>query len=456
MSHTFPTPARTLDPAILRTVKLRLIPFLVLMFYINFLDRTNVSFAQLSMGKDLGLGAAAFGLGAGLFFIGYFIFEVPSNLALHKFGARIWLSRIMVSWGIVATLTALVQGEASFYIARVLLGIAEAGFFPGVILYLTYWFPRAQRARVLALFYLSIPLASSTGGLLSGWILNSAPFLKNWQFLYIAEGLPAIIVGVIAFFVLTDRPSKARWLTPVQRAELTEYIEAEDAAQPSPRTVSATFRSPRVLVLAVCYAGLNFGIYGVTFFLPQVIKAFNPGGSTTVTGLINAIPFAITGVAMLFLNRSSDRTGKPVRHIVIPLIVGALALAIVGTVSPSPVWLMAAVTLALFGVIATLPSFWKFTTATLAGVGAAAAVGMINAVGNLGSFAGPYAIGLLFGSTGSYDLGWVIIGVVMLLAAGGIGVVAVLMRTGRPESEAVPAVLAQSPAFGSTSTHDDA
>jgi ACS family tartrate transporter-like MFS transporter len=438
MSRPDPTPGAAPDRALMRKVQWRLIPLLVLLFYINFLDRTNVSFAAITMSSDLHLSSAAFGLGAGLFFIGYFVFEVPSNLALHRFGARVWLSRIMITWGIVACATALTRGEASFYLLRILLGVAEAGFFPGVILYLTYWFPRAQRAKVLALFYLSIPLASSTGGLLSSYLLNHPIGLKSWQFLYVVEGLPAVVVGIIVYFVMSDRPSTARWLTAGERTALTEFIAAEDAAAETHTGLARNLRSPRVLSLAVCYAALNFGIYGVTFFLPQVIKAMNTGGSTVTTGLINAIPYAFTATLMVLWNRNSDRTGRPVPHVVIPLLIGAVLMALFGESGAGPVWLMVGISFALFGVIGTLPSFWKFTTSTLAGVGAAAAVALVNAVGNLGSFAGPYAVGLLKDATGTYDLGWVVIGIVMLIAAATIAAVAHRGRAARQTSDVTP------------------
>lgn len=416
MSNNHPV-AAPLDPALLRKVQWRLIPLLVVLFYIAFLDRTNVSFAALKMGPDLSLGSAAFGLGAGLFFIGYFIFEVPSNLALHRFGARIWIARIMISWGVVAAATAFVWNEGSFYAARVLLGIAEAGFFPGVILYLTYWFPRAERAKVLALFYLSIPLASSTGGILSGFLLKHPLFLRDWQFLYVVEGAPAIIFGVLVLWLMTDRPSTAQWLTPGERTALTEYIAVEDQAEGVSSSVAKNLRSPRTLWLAVCYAAINFGIYGVTFFLPQVIQSFGGPKSTLRTGLINAIPYALTALFMLWLNRNSDRTGRPVPHVVTPLLLGGLLVGVLGGLGAGPLWLMVGITAALFGVIGTLPSFWKFTTSTLAGLGAAASIALVNAVGNLGSFAGPYAVGALKQSTGSYDVGWVLTAGVMLLGA---------------------------------------
>lgn len=420
--------------SVLRKVQLRLLPFLGVLFYINFLDRTNVSFAAITMNQDLGLTQAAFGLGAGLFFVGYFFFEIPSNLAMHRLGARIWLSRIMISWGIVAVLFALARNETSFYALRLLLGIAEAGFFPGVILYLTYWFPRAERAKALAWFYLSIPVAVSTGGLLSGFLLSHALFLKSWQFLFIVEGLPAIVFGIICIFYLTDRPAAAAWLSPAERTLLAAHLEAEDAAAPQ----RASMFSGRILALSLVYAGLNFGIYTVTFFLPQVIKSIGAQFSSVTVGLINAIPFAITAVFMVLWNRSSDRSGKPVQHVTIPLIAGAIMVVIAAKMG-GPVWLLSGITVALFGVIGTLPSFWKFTTATLGGIGAAGAIALVNSVGNLGGFAGPYATGLLHDRTGSYDLGWIVLAAVMLAAAAIIALVAQREPDAAPLVTATPA-----------------
>lgn len=408
---------------VLRKVQWRLLPFLGLLFYINFLDRTNVSFAAITMNKDLGLSQAAFGLGAGLFFVGYFFFEIPSNLAMHKLGARVWLARIMVSWGVVAILSALAWNATSFYVLRFLLGIAEAGFFPGVILYLTYWFPRAERAKALAWFYLSIPIAVSSGGLLSGFILAHAVWLKSWQFLYVVEGLPAIVFGIVCFFYLTDRPAQARWLTPRERDVLASAIDAEEAAAPQRDSLRASMLSGRILALSVVYAGLNFGIYTVTFFLPQVIKALSASSSSVNVGLVNAIPFAITAVFMIFWNISSDRTGKPVLHVTVPLVFGAVVVVIASQLGGT-VWLLTGITCALFGVIGTLPSFWKFTTATLGGIGAAGAIALVNSVGNLGGFAGPYVTGILHDSTGSYALGWIVLAGVMIAASAIIAVVA--------------------------------
>jgi ACS family tartrate transporter-like MFS transporter len=421
-------PDAALTREALRKVQWRLLPFLGLLFYINFLDRTNVSFAAITMNKDLGLSQAAFGLGAGLFFVGYFFFEIPSNLIMHRVGARLWLSRIMISWGVVAVLSALAWNAGSFYVLRFLLGIAEAGFFPGVIVYLTYWFPRAERAKALAWFYLSIPFAVSTGGLLSGYLLSHSVLLKSWQFLYVTEGFPAVIIGLFCLFYLTDRPLKAAWLTAPEREGLAAVLEAEERSTPARDSLRASMLSGRILALAVVYAGLNFGIYTVTFFLPQVIKAMSTQLSSVTIGLINAIPFAVTAVFMVLWNAHSDRSGKPVQHVTIPLVAGAIVVVAASKIG-GPVWLLVGITFALFGVIGSLPSFWKCTTSTLGGIGAAGAVALVNSVGNLGGFAGPYVTGILRERTGSYDLGWVVLACVML-AALIIGMVAV--RATRP------------------------
>ncbi len=398
-----------------RKAMIRLVPFLGLLYLLNYLDRVNVGFAALTMNADLGISSAAYGLGAGLFFVGYFFFEVPSNVILHKVGARIWIARIMVTWGIVASATAFIQGAVGFYLVRVLLGVAEAGFFPGIILYLTYWFPRRRRAKIVALFFLAVPLSSVLGSPLSALLIEHGDgvfgFDAGWRFMFFAEGLPSILLGVAVFFLLPNRPRDAKWLTPVQRTALQSAIDAEDTREVGGEvSTRSALTDPRVLALSAVYFGIVFGLYVLAFFLPQVIKGFQQQFRTSYSiveiGLITAIPYAVSAVAMVLWARHSDRTGERAGHVAIAAFVGAVAIAIaIALYLGSPLLVMVAVTVCAIGVFAAIPVFWQLPNAFLVGVGAAAGIGLINSFGNLAGFAGPYLAGWLQGLTGSFRAG---------------------------------------------------
>jgi D-galactonate transporter len=420
------------DRRVVRKAARRLLPLLVLLYLVNYLDRVNVGFAALRMNADLGLSSAAYGLGAGLFFIGYFFFEVPSNVVLHKVGARLWIARIMITWGLVASATAFVQGEVSFYVVRVLLGIAEAGFFPGVLLYLTYWFPRAERARIVALTFLAVPLASVIGSPLSTVLIQHGDgllgFDAGWRFMFFVEGLPALALGVAVLFLLPSRPSSARWLTSSEATALEEHLAAEDAREvgsevPTRRALT----DPRVLALSVVYFGIVFGLYVLAFFLPQVIAGFQEQFGTTFSllqvGLVTAVPYAFAAVAMVLWARHSDRTGERALHVAVPAFVGAVAIAAALYMS-SPLAVMVCVTVCAIGVYAAIPVFWQLPTRLLSGVGAAAGIALINSFGNLAGFAAPYVTGWLQDLTGSFRTGLWVVAVVMVLA----GLVALRFR----------------------------
>ncbi|RSM59167.1 MFS transporter [Amycolatopsis sp. WAC 01376] len=396
-----------------RKAMIRLVPLLGLLYLLNYLDRVNVGFAALTMNADLGISSAAYGLGAGLFFVGYFFFEVPSNVILHKVGARIWIARIMVTWGIVASATAFIQGEVSFYIVRVLLGIAEAGFFPGIILYLTYWFPRKQRAKIVALFFLAVPLSSVIGSPVSSLLIKHGDgvlgFDAGWRFMFFAEGVPSILLGVAVFFLLPSKPKDAKWLSPGERTALQSAIDAEDSREVGKEvSTRSALTDPRVLALSAVYFGIIFGLYVLAFFLPQVIKGFQQQFQTNYSiveiGLITAIPYAVAAVAMVLWARHSDRTGERAGHVAIAAFVGAVAIA--GALYlGSPLWVMIAVTVCAVGVFTAIPVFWQLPNAFLTGVGAAAGIGLINSFGNLSGFVGPYLTGWLQGLTGSFRAG---------------------------------------------------
>jgi ACS family tartrate transporter-like MFS transporter len=408
-----------------RTATKRLIPLLALAYLLNYIDRVNVGFASLTMNADLGLSAAAYGLGAGLFFIGYFFFEVPSNVILHRVGARIWIARIMVTWGIVASSTAFIQGEIGFYVVRVLLGIAEAGFFPGIILYLTYWFPRVERARIVALFFLAVPLSSVVGGPLSTWLISvgdgALGFDAGWRFMFFVEGIPAVLLGIAVLWLLPDRPTRARWLPADQAVALEERIAAEDAAAAGQdRGVAAALRDGRVVALSVVYFGIVFGLYVLAFFLPQIVagfeQQFGADYSLVEVGLITAVPYAIASVTMVLWARHSDRSGERGLHVAVPAVVGAVAIA--GALyMDSPLLVMVCVTVCAIGVFAAIPPFWALPNAFLTGAGAAAGIGLINSFGNLSGFAGPFVAGWLKDLTGDSRAGMWVVAVMMLMSA---------------------------------------
>ncbi|MBO0737132.1 MAG: MFS transporter [Alphaproteobacteria bacterium] len=388
-------------------VKRRMIPLLFLCYYAAYLDRVNVGFSALQMNKALGLTAAAFGLGGGIFFVGYFLAEIPSNLILERVGARVWIARILLSWGIISGLTALVWSNWSFFAVRFLLGIAEAGFYPGIILFLTWWFPSAYRARMIALFMMAIPVAVITGSWASGFILGMGGIwgLAGWQWLFIIEALPAVILGVVVYFTLTDRPEQAHWLTEPQRKWLSERLAAERAQRERIRhfVLGEALRNGRVWALTLVYFGQNVTSYGFVLFLPQIVKQF--GLTNVQTGFVSALPFIGALVGILLWARASDLTGARSKLCGASLLISAALLISCLALQSSPV--ATVVVLIFFQVAASgiAPTFWPLPTAMLTGSAAAGGIALINSVGNLGGFLGPYAMGLVQDATGSFPLG---------------------------------------------------
>lgn len=426
MANTMPDAdigARTL-----RKVARRLIPFLGLLYFVNYLDRTNIGFAKLTMSGDLGLTETMYGLAAGVFFIGYLVLEVPSNLALHRFGARRWIARIMVTWGLCAVAMAFISSGGSLYTVRILLGAAEAGFFPGIMLYLTWWLPREQRVRLIGLFFVAIPISSAVGAPVSAAIIQYADGflgLEGWRVMFLLEGMPAIALGIACWFYLTDRPSEAKWLDADEREWLTNTMNAEhkELATTSLSSVWHALASRRVLALGLVYFGIVYGLYALSFFLPTVVagfaETFNTSYSLFQTGLIVSVPFSIGAVAMIFWSRHSDRTGERVWHVAIPAAVGGLAIPVALYMS-SPFAVMVAITITAVGVFCALPVFWYLPTAFLSGAGAAAGIALINSLGNSSGFVAPYVTGWLTDGTGSYKAGLWIVGFAMLSAAVGV------------------------------------
>ena len=412
-----------LEARTMRRVTLRLLPFLILCYFIAFLDRVNLGFAALTMNKDLGISATVFGQAAGIFFLSYFLFEVPSNLALARFGARKWIARIMLSWGLVSGGMAFVSGETSFLVVRFLLGAAEAGFFPGIIFYLTLWFPSAYRGRIAGYFMAAIPLSSVLGAPISAWLLSLDGLfgLSGWKLMFILEALPAVVLSFVVLGFLTDRPADARWLADDERAWLAARLAGEERLRVSARHYSVwqALLNPKVLALSVVYFGNVACLYGTGFFLPQIVKQFGLG--TTDTILVSAIPAVVGVIGSVVWGMRSDATGERRGHLLF-----ALALATLGTAAstmlPSPVMKMAALSVAAFGIYGALPVFWTLPTAFLSGAAAAGGIAVINSLGNLSGYYGPSIVGYLKDRTGNFENG-----LLALAAAGAIAFLVVLM-----------------------------
>ncbi|WP_280428837.1 MFS transporter [Nocardia brasiliensis] len=415
--------------ATLRKVVIRLVPFLGLLYFVNYLDRVNIGFAGPSgMKADLGLTETAFGLASGIFFIGYLVLEVPSNVALHRFGARRWIARILASWGLVATAMAFVPNETVLYILRFVLGVAEAGFFPGILLYLTYWFPQNQRAKIVALFMVAVPVSTALGSTLSSLIIqygHGVFGLSGWRFMFLVEGLPAIFLAVVTWFYLTDSPAQARWLTRDERQWLSSELAAEQAVVEKQEqwTLRKALTDSRVLGLALVYGGIVYGLYALGFFLPTIINGFQEQYGTHYSvvqrGLINAVPYVIGAVVMVLWSRHGDRAGERAWHVALPALVGGLAIP-VALYLGNPFAAMAAVTVCAVGVLAALPTFWALPSTFLSGAAAAAGIALINSIGNISGFAAPYITGWLKDWTGTQRAGLWVVGACMIASAVGV------------------------------------
>ncbi len=373
-----------------RKVDLRIIPFLFLCYILAYLDRVNVGFAKLQMSADLSLSDAAFAAGAGIFFIGYFFFEVPSNLLLKKYGARMWIARIMISWGIISSCMMFVNDKWSLYIIRFLLGVAEAGFFPGIIFYLTLWYPLSRRSTRTAWFVSAIAVAGVIGNPISGWIMDSlsgAMGVAGWQWLFLLEGIPSVIVGFLVFYCLDSGIEDARWLNVEEKALLSNNLYAEDRQKPGHKLIDA-FKSGRVWILCAVYFTLVIGLYGITFWLPTIVNAFGIRDYFGV-GMVTAIPYAAAVIGMVILSRHSDKTGERRLHYVFNMTAGAVGLVLSAVFASNPVLAIIFLSVATIGVIGSIPLFWPIPSAFLAGTAAAAGIGLVNSVGNLGGYIGP-------------------------------------------------------------------
>ncbi|WP_025096225.1 MFS transporter [Acinetobacter soli] len=401
----------------LRKITWRIVPFIMILYLIAYIDRVNIGFAAITMKEDLGFTASILGFGAGIFFLGYFLFEVPSNIILHKIGARIWITRVMITWGIIAGGMAFVESSTSFYVMRFLLGVAEAGFFPGIILYLSYWFPARNRAGVIALFMAAAPIATAIGSPISAALLEMHGILglAGWQWMFLIEAFPAVILGVVVFFYMTDRPEKATWLKQDEREWLVHTMQLENAGKDKQQhhSIIRGLANPRVLALAMVYFGTSAGLYTLGIWAPQIIKEL--GVSSMTVGLLNAIPPVVSVIAMILWSRHSDKTNERTWHVALACLIAATGLVIAASTN-SMLGLIASLTIVNVGISCSKPPLWSMPTVFLSGTAAATGIATINSIGNLGGFAGPAMIGWVKDQTGSFTGGLYFVAGLLILS----------------------------------------
>ena len=409
-----------LESRTIRKLRMRILPFIFLLFIVALLDRVNIGFAALTMNKELAITSQQFGLIFGIFFFGYFFFEIPSNLLMHKIGARVWIARILISWGMVAMLTGFVHTVHQLYLARFLLGLAEAGYFPGIALYLTYWFPQREQARSLALLIAAIPITTILGAPLSGVILDHVHWLgvSSWRWLLILEGTPAFAGGVLTYFLLPGGPQEAKFLTADEKEWIRTELEREEQQKLQQRrySVLGALSSGRVWHLVLTYFGLTMGNYALQSWAPQLVKSLSSGYSNSTIGMLVTIPNLVGLATMILVSRRSDRTLERRYHVAIPATIGAAALLLLGA-TRSPFYSVALLCLLTAGIYSTFGPFWALPSEFLTGYSAAAGIALINSVGNLGGFAGPYTIGRIATRTGNPYAGLAIAGVTLFVSA---------------------------------------
>jgi MFS transporter, ACS family, tartrate transporter len=413
------TGAASIEVRTIRKLQIRLIPFLFALYVIAFVDRINLGFAALTMNRELAITSQQFGFAAGVFFFGYFLLEVPSNLMLHKLGARVWIARILITWGTIAALTGFVQTAHQLYIARFVLGLAEAGYFPGILLYLSYWFRQREKAQAIALFLTGIPVASILGAPISGIILDHVHWLglSSWRWLLILEGFPAIVGGILAYFLLTSRPSQAKFLSEEEKKWITEELESEDRRKHETQPISAmqTLINRRVWYLACIGFAHGFGTYTFSFWLPQLMKSVLSGSSNSVVGFLVVIPNLVGLAGMILVSRHSDSTLERRYHMGIPVAFGGIALLSLGA-SHSPTLSIALLCCVALGMYSCLPVFFALPSEFLTGFSAAAGIALVTSIANLGGFAGPYTVGFIRQSTGSLYTGLACAGISLVLS----------------------------------------
>jgi D-galactonate transporter len=411
------------EEALYRRLRWRLVPYLLLLYVIAWFDRVNVGFAALTMNAELGIGEAAYGFGAGIFFVGYALFEVPSNLIMARVGARRWIARIMLTWGLISVAMMFVRGELSFYMLRFALGVAEAGFLPGIIYYLSSWFPKAERARAISWFMLGIPLGTVFGGPLAGALLglHGAGGLSGWQWLFLLEGMPAVLFGIITWLWLPDAPRDVRWLDAAEREYVARRVAEEDAAtrarHPSSHSLRTALLHPTVWLLALVMFCCQTGSYGLNLWIPQIVKGLSSQSNLAV-GFISAIPYAAAALAMLWCGRSSDRSGERFLHVAVPSVIGAAGFA-ASAYLRSPVPGMIALSIAAMGDLCTRGPFWALPSRFLSGSALAAGIALINTMAALGGFVGPTMVGYVRQVTGGFTGGLLFLSALLVVAAAG-------------------------------------
>ena len=400
-------------------VRWRLIPFLFLLYIVAYLDRVNVGFAAIDMNRDLGFSAAVYGFGSSIFFLSYTLFEIPSNLILARVGVRIWIARIMFTWGALATAMLFVNSATTFYVLRFLLGIAEAGFFPGIILYLTHWFPARERARAVGLFMTATAMAGVIGAPISSALLqlHGAGGLHGWQWLFLLEGVPAMLLTPVVLLYMTERPSDAKWLTAGERAWLTHEIETEHAqTEHAHVTLRAALTSVRLWIVSLPYFCIVVAFYGIAFWLPQIVQG-SSGFSSAMVVLLSAIPYVAAAIGMSVTGWHSDSTGERRWHVAGPCLIGALGFILTIFVPQTPAFALTTLSIAAFGIWGTLGPYWTLPTAFLRGTAAAGGIALVNSVGNLGGFVGPSLVGWIRDATGGFTAGLLTLAVILVIGA---------------------------------------
>jgi len=429
LSDSLPEVSVGSDPAVasisigtktIRKVQIRILPFIFSLYIVAYLDRINIGFAALTMNKELAITSQQYGLIFGIFFFGYFFFEIPSNLLLHKIGARVWIARILISWGLVAMLIGFARTVQQLYVARFLLGLAEAGYFPGIVLYLTYWFPQREQARAVALLLIGLPVTNILGAPLSGLILDHVHWLgvSSWRWLLILEGTPAIVGGVLTYLLLPSRPQEAKFLTADEKEWIRAELKREELQKLEQHQYSAlqALASGRVWHLALAYFGMMIGNYALQSWAPQLVKSLSGLYSNGIIGLLLAIPSVVGLAAMILVSRSSDRRLERRYHVAIPAIIAGLALALLGA-TRSPFYSVILLSLLAAGVYSFYGPFWALSSEFLTGFSAAAGIALINSIGNLGGFAGPAMIGAIAMKTGNLYAGLALAGVSLFISA---------------------------------------
>jgi MFS transporter, ACS family, tartrate transporter len=433
MTHQVVGEVPSMEAQVMRRVLGRILPFLMILFVMNVLDRSNVSVGALGMNRDLNINQSLYGLGAGIFFIGYFLFEIPSNILLHRFGARIWIARIMISWGVIASLMCLLRTPGQFLILRFLLGVAEAGFFPGVVFYLSLWVPAKYKAKAMAGFYIGFPVAQVIGAPLSAGLMHWGQTLgwSGWRVMYLCEGVPALVLGIVCLFYLTDSPGKAKWLTREQRLWLIRELAEEQRSLKSVSGASASkselirevLQNPVIWILSGFYFGITCGSNALNFFLPTVLQSLTQEHGLHIglveIGFLSAVPYATAGVAMYWWGKHSDRSQERRAHSGMAAVFGATAFS-VSLIANSPTAIMGGFTLFAVGLYCAINVFWTIPATLVTGLQAATAIALVNSIGNLSGFFAPMLMGRLYVHTGSYRISFFVIALVVGTAGLGL------------------------------------